>query len=165
MLDRVREALFSTLGDAVQDARVLDLFAGTGSLGIEALSRGARRARFVERDRRVQAVLRGNLESLGLRPDEAEVRGGDALAEARSAEPGSLELVFLDPPYPWVRPGARERAPLLAAVARLHGEALAPGGVLVLHVPPREVEVGDLPAGAAPEARTYGRSTLWYLWR
>ena len=64
MLDRVREALFSTLGDQVEGARVLDLFAGTGSLGLEALSRGAKEARFVERDRRALERLADNVQTL-----------------------------------------------------------------------------------------------------
>jgi 16S rRNA (guanine(966)-N(2))-methyltransferase RsmD len=64
MLDRVREAIFSTLGERVEDARVLDLFAGTGALGLEALSRGARALRLVERDPRVVALLRENVDAL-----------------------------------------------------------------------------------------------------
>lgn len=165
MLDRVREALFSTLGDQVVDARVLDLFAGTGSLGIEALSRGASFARFVERDRKVQAVLEGNLEQLGLaKGEDYELRGGSALAEARGgAGEEPFDLIFMDPPYPWLRRDSRDRAPLLEAVARLREERLAEGGVLMLHVPPRELDGEELPAAGQPERRVYGRSALWYL--
>src|SRR5205807_2554400 len=82
--DRVREALFSMLG-GVERARVLDLFAGTGALGIEALSRGAASAVFVERDARTAAVLRENLEALGLAGGRAELRRGEALAALRTA--------------------------------------------------------------------------------
>jgi 16S rRNA (guanine966-N2)-methyltransferase len=92
--DRVREALFSMLGD-VSGARVLDLYAGSGALGIEALSRGAASAVFVERDPRAVAAIERNLESLGL---EQEVLRQDAvrfLARAR----GTFDLVFCDPPY------------------------------------------------------------------
>ena len=98
--DRVREAIFSMLGD-LHEARVLDLFAGTGALGIEALSRGAARAVFVERDGAALAALRANLRALGLGEDAAEVRRGDALAALRSAsaDAETYDLVLIDPPY------------------------------------------------------------------
>ena len=90
--DRVREALFSILGDRVAGAAVLDLFAGTGALGLEALSRGAARVTFVDRD---TAAVRANLDALGL---EAEVHRRDALAFLKSAG-SAYDLVFVDPPY------------------------------------------------------------------
>ena len=98
--DRVREALFSMLGDVVGTS-VLDLFAGTGALGIEALSRGAERAVFVERDAGVVRVLNGNLAALGIAQEEAEVRGVDALEALQSARARkeTYDLVFIDPPY------------------------------------------------------------------
>jgi 16S rRNA (guanine966-N2)-methyltransferase len=96
--DRVREAVFNVLG-AVDGARVLDLFAGSGALGIEALSRGAASVVFVERDVRAATALRGNLESVGA---DDVVRRRDALAYLRSpaaAGDGPFDLVFADPPY------------------------------------------------------------------
>lgn len=98
--ERVREALFSMLG-TVQDEVVLDLFAGTGALGIEALSRGAKRAVFVERDRGALDVLTANLEALGLEEGEAEVRRGEALVALHSARARAetYDLVLIDPPY------------------------------------------------------------------
>jgi 16S rRNA (guanine966-N2)-methyltransferase len=92
--DRVREALFSMLGD-VSGARVLDLYAGSGALGIEALSRGASEAVFVERDPRAVAALRRNLEAVGV---SAAVAQSDALAFIRR-DRGPYDLVFADPPY------------------------------------------------------------------
>ncbi len=94
--DRVREAIFSALGELVPEARVLDLFCGTGALGIEALSRGAEHAVLVDRDTR--AAL-GNLERLGLggRCELVRAEVGGWLG-ARSQEAG-FDLVFLDPPY------------------------------------------------------------------
>jgi 16S rRNA (guanine966-N2)-methyltransferase len=92
--DRVREAVFSILGP-VEGLSVLDLFAGSGALGIEALSRGAASATFVERDPRAVAAIRRNLEALGV---EAPVHRRDALAFLRSGA-GPFELVFVDPPY------------------------------------------------------------------
>jgi 16S rRNA (guanine966-N2)-methyltransferase len=98
--DRVREALFSMLGD-VEGANVLDLFAGTGALGIEALSRGARRAAFVERDASVVRILSANLSDLEIPREAIEVRRMDALAALRSAQDSkeTYDLVFIDPPY------------------------------------------------------------------
>lgn len=98
--DRVREAIFNALGERVVDSEVLDLFAGVGTLGIEALSRGARRAVFVELDPRTAAGLRANLQAAGL-TGRAEVWRADALrALRRLAQRGDrFDLVFLDPPY------------------------------------------------------------------
>jgi 16S rRNA (guanine966-N2)-methyltransferase len=92
--DRVREALFSMLGD-VSGARALDLYAGSGALGIEALSRGAESALFVERDRRAADVIERNLASLGL--GERVVRQEAMRFLARGE--GMFDLVFCDPPY------------------------------------------------------------------
>jgi 16S rRNA (guanine966-N2)-methyltransferase len=110
--DRVREALFSMLGD-VSGARVLDLYAGSGALGIEALSRGAGSAVFVERDQQALAALRRNLEPVGAR---AEVRRQDVLRFLARLE-GKFDLVFCDPPYdvaPAVAPALDEALPALA---------------------------------------------------
>jgi 16S rRNA (guanine966-N2)-methyltransferase len=98
--DRVREALFSTLGP-LHGARVLDLFAGSGALGIEALSRGAAHVVFVDRSRPALATLRANLDALGIGADAAQVRGGDALEYLRRARrrADTYDLVFIDPPY------------------------------------------------------------------
>lgn len=98
--DRVREAVFSMLGP-LDGARVLDLYAGSGALALEALSRGAQRALLVERDRRALATLRANVQALGLPPERATVRPGDAVRVARDAAGGAdaYDLVFLDPPY------------------------------------------------------------------
>ena len=93
--DRVREALFSILGP-LDGERVLDLFAGSGALGIEALSRGAASAVFVDSDPRAADAVRRNLESLGA---TAAVHRRDAFAYLRSARERPFDLVFLDPPY------------------------------------------------------------------
>lgn len=98
--DRVREALFSTLGP-LSGAVVLDLFAGSGALGLEALSRGAARAVFVERDRDALVVLRANIGALGAEAERAVVRPGEASRVARDAAAAreAYDLVLLDPPY------------------------------------------------------------------
>lgn len=98
--DRVREALFSMLGP-LGGERVLDLYAGTGALGLEALSRGAGSVVFAERDRRALAALRSNIEALGIAPETATLRALDAERVAREAlaNAEAYDLVFLDPPY------------------------------------------------------------------
>jgi 16S rRNA (guanine966-N2)-methyltransferase len=98
--DRVREAVFSML-DRVEGEHVLDLFAGTGALGIEALSRGAKRAVFIERDASALEALEANLQALGLEAEEAEVRRAEALTALRSARARAetYDLILIDPPY------------------------------------------------------------------
>lgn len=110
--DRVREALFSMLAGAVdlREAVVVDLFAGSGALGIEALSRGAARATFVESDRAALAAIDANLAALGLGPERARVVRGEVLGWLRGAAgvPAGLAdevptVVFADPPYAFDR--------------------------------------------------------------
>lgn len=115
--DRVREALFSMLG-GIDGASVLDLFAGSGALGIEALSRGAESALFVERDAVAVATLRGNLAQLGLEDSDARVRVGDALSALRAARRAgeTYDLVFVDPPYNQARELERGLSALLPAL-------------------------------------------------
>jgi len=99
--DRVRETLFDVLGPAVGGACVLDLFAGTGAVGIEALSRGAARVVLVERDQSALRALRANLAALGASRAAARVIAGDVLnlLPALGAEEGPFDFVFVDPPY------------------------------------------------------------------
>jgi len=120
--DRVREAVFSMLGE-LSGARVLDLYAGTGALGIEALSRGAASALFVERDPRAAGTIEDNLRSLGL---AEPVRRQDALRFLARGE-GTFDLVFCDPPYdcvPRIAGPLAERLPaLLSRGARIVTES------------------------------------------
>ena len=120
--DRVREALFSILGP-VDGLRVLDLFAGSGALGLEALSRGAAEVTFVDSARPAVRALQANLDALEL---DAEVRRQDARAFLRDAQAGdrAYDLVFVDPPYRLAERLGAELSPLIAAV-------LAPGARVV----------------------------------
>ncbi len=96
--DRVREALFSSLHAHIAGSHVLDLYAGAGSLGLEAASRGAASVTFVERDRRVRAVLEANIAAVGV--DNFAIIGGDvAEVVARPLEGAPFTVVFADPPY------------------------------------------------------------------
>jgi len=125
MADRVREGLFSSLGDRVVDASVLDLFAGTGAVGIEALSRGARRAVFVDSAPGAVKAIHENLRRSKFQATAA-VRRLDTLAAVRQNQ-GQFGLVFVDPPY-------RLPVALLEALLReLAGQgAVASGGAVVL---------------------------------
>jgi 16S rRNA (guanine966-N2)-methyltransferase len=130
--DRVREALFAMLGP-LDGEHVLDLFAGTGALGIEALSRGAGRAVFVERDAAAAGVLSENLAALGIAPEQSELRRGDAQAAVRSARERAeaYDLIFIDPPYGQARLWGPRLSEALPAV-------LAPEGRIVLESDRRE---------------------------
>jgi 16S rRNA (guanine966-N2)-methyltransferase len=117
--DRVRETLFNWLNPHIAGMRVLDLFAGSGALAFEALSRGAGEATLVESDRAAATELRATAERFGLA--QARVENADALAMLRAAAAGSYDLVFLDPPF---------AAGLLAPALALLGQrgVLAAGG-------------------------------------
>ena len=147
--DRVREALFSILGERVHDARVLDLFAGSGALGIEALSRGALEATFVDNAPPAIRAIGANLKALGA--DATVVR-----AEARRFLGGasragrSYDLVFLDPPYRLAASLGRDLSAALAAV-------LAPGGTVVSESDRRAPQEIDLPL---EDERRYGDTLI-----
>jgi len=151
--DRVRESLFSSIGDDIIDCRFCDLYAGAGSVGIEALSRGAASATFVERDPRCIAVLERNLQTTHL-AGTATVRRGrlpECLKEIWQNS-GPFDIVFADPPY------RAALDPLLSAVADAIGGADA---VFLLQSDSRvEPEPGPL---RVLRRRTYGETALtWY---
>jgi 16S rRNA (guanine966-N2)-methyltransferase len=151
--DRVREALFAILGDRVEGARVLDLFAGTGALAIEALSRGAASAVLVEQAAPAVAVIRANLDALGL-ADRARVRRTRAETYLRSQRDGPFDLVLLDPPY------AAPVGLVAGVLGRLARTALAPGAVVVVEAAAR-AEAPPWPPGLTAERpRRYGDTAL-----
>jgi 16S rRNA (guanine966-N2)-methyltransferase len=118
--DRVRVTLFDVIGPAVAGARVLDLFAGTGAVGIEALSRGAARVVLVERDQSALRALRANLATLGASRAAARVLAGDVLQllPTVGAEEGTFDFVFIDPPYGTTLAGRTLEALAAARVCR-----------------------------------------------
>ena len=157
--DRAREALFDILAHGrfadhpvYEAARVLDAFAGTGAFGLEALSRGAEQASFLEKDRAALAALRANIAALG-EQKRAAVLPVDALRPPPAAAP--CALAFLDPPY-----GEDLAAPALAALAEAGW--LAPEALVVVEVAARQ-GLG-LPAGfTLLEERRYGAARLAFL--
>jgi 16S rRNA (guanine(966)-N(2))-methyltransferase RsmD len=147
--DRVKESLFGLLRGHCENATVFDAFAGTGALGLEALSRGAERCLFVERSREIAEILQGNIDALGVQ-DRAEVVIGDTLGPgALSRAPRPLTLAFFDPPYPIVRDALgwkRVRGQLERII-----DLLTPDGFAILRTPwPFLIEVGKEPD--SPEA-------------
>ena len=155
--ERVREALFSSL-EAVrgplQGASLIDLYAGSGAVGIEAVSRGAARVACVESDPRALAVLRSNVESLGV---AVEVSALPVERFLRTPPAQPWDVVFLDPPY---------AEPIDDVLASLAGNNwFAPDAVVVAERSARGAEPG-WPAGIEPDrSRRYGDTMLWYgLW-
>ena len=128
--DQLRETLFNVLGDGVAGSRFLDLFAGTGAMGIEALSRGAREAVFVENHAPAATLIRRNLASLGI-SDGATVLAMDAvrglalLGSGEKARSSPFDYIFLDPPYA----AASDYRRVLESLG--WGDLVAPGGVVI----------------------------------
>ena len=153
--DRVKEAMFSSLLPRLPGARVLDLFAGSGALGIEALSRGAEHVTFVEQASRPLAALRQNLELTAL-VGGAEVVTRDVATALRTGHQvrGPFDVALLDPPY------GIDREELAGVLADLVPH-LAPGAIVVLELATRGAEP-RWPAGLLPgRARRYGDTTLY----
>ena len=154
MMDRVKEALFSSLGTRVRNARVLDLYAGSGALGIESLSRGAESVTFVEQERGALAALRSNLDTLGFRGQVVAADVGSFLDGADA----DFDLVFVDPPY-------RLSLALVGEVLEGAAALLANGGVMVLHRQAGE-DAPHAPEGTQRiDERRYGRTQLWIYGR
>jgi len=155
--DQVRIALMDTLTPRLPGARVLDLFAGAGGVGLEALSRGAAHATFVERDTRAVAALRANVETLGVAA-QARVERADARAalERLAREAARFDIVFLDPPY--------EEEAVVPTLERLGALPLvvADGVVIAQHLTKRAppAEHGRL---TAFRTRRFGETTLTFF--
>ena len=158
--ERTRESLFDLLTqgralggeDRVRDARVLDAFAGTGALGLEALSRGAAEAVFIEKEPAANALIARNLASLGLTP-RARVIQGDALLPPPAPRPA--DLLLLDPPY-----GEAKAFPAIVALRRAGW--LRPGSLVALEVSAKE-HFGQPQGLEVLEDRRYGRARVLLL--
>ena len=153
--DRVRETLFSMLASRLgsfDDLRVADLFAGSGALGFEALSRGAASATFVESDAKAAAIIRRNADKLGA-ADRIQILGGSALALPRSQP---FDLILADPPY---APGSGTAVAKAVVAARW----LAAGGWMSIETSRGDrLDPGDL---TIDTDRVVGRARLWLLRR
>ena len=156
--DRVREALFSTVDSALgslHGLRFLDLYAGSGAVGLEARSRGAGVVTLVEQDRRTSAVIRDNVATLGLSQVEVVVSAVARVMERAPRAP--YDVVFLDPPY------AVPTGEVEAVLVALHGTGwLTPDALVVVERPSRGPEVTWPPGLTAGRRKKYGETTLWY---
>ena len=161
--DRVKESVFNILQGHIEGANVLDLFAGIGTMGLEAISRGAASVLMVERDRRVHAALERNIDMLGV-GDAAIGLQGDALSTLpmlRSPRP--LHLIFVDPPFAMMEDD-RTRPRVFEQMQRL-AELVDPEGFIILRTPLKHPRVDHSIAGlVGPEVRTYRKqhSVLFY---
>jgi 16S rRNA (guanine966-N2)-methyltransferase len=153
MSERIRNALFNSIGAEIESADILDAFAGTGAVGLEALSRGAASAVFVERDRLAQKFLKENIETLGAE-DTAKIVRATVRSWAQTVGPEVYDIIFADPPYTDLQ---------FSTVSELFG-LLKPGGLMVLSHPGR----GEVPAKTGVvvvDNRSYGNAYLTFYRR
>ncbi|MEV4623625.1 16S rRNA (guanine(966)-N(2))-methyltransferase RsmD [Asanoa sp. NPDC049573] len=157
--DRVREALFSSIESMLDldGARFADLYAGSGAVGIEALSRGAAHVLLVESDPRAARIIRANLASLDTGPAARLVTDRVAAVLDRGPEGGSYDVVFADPPYAMED---LEIGEMMAALVR--GGWLATDAVLVVERATRGGAIPQVEGVTSERSRRYGETTLWY---
>jgi len=148
MSERIRSSLFNILGNEIKDAEVLDAFAGSGSLGLEALSRGAKHAIFIERDRVANQILRQNVGILNVEAESAVLQMN--VASWITKNPDKLfDVIFTDPPYNDMQ---------FSTVSRLY-KLLSPKGLMVLSYPGRG-EVPPVDGIVVVDNRSYGTAAL-----
>jgi 16S rRNA (guanine966-N2)-methyltransferase len=157
-MDRVKGAIFSSLGDAMVEARVLDLFAGSGALGIEALSRGASSVVFVEGDRQSAEIIENNLAKTKLKGRVRKQDVFDYLRHASGAE--MFDVIFADPPYEKTEDGRRFTEKLLAHEAL--SQLLAPDGIFVLEKRPAEA-LPEMKQWRLLRQKKYGATEVLFL--
>lgn len=153
MSERARGALFNSLGSLVQDAEVLDAFAGTGALGLEALSRGARHATFIERDRLAQKIIDANITTLNV-SDQTKLIKTTVSNWLDTVEDAQFDLIFADPPYHDTQ---------FSTAVRLLG-LLKPQGLMILSHPGRG-EVPTKTGVVVVDNRSYGNAFLTFYRR
>lgn len=158
VMDRVKEALFNILGAGMRNASFLDLFAGTGSVGIEALSRGASSALFIDNDRMAIRTIHENLEHTGL-AERATVLRASAFDYLRRRQPRTFDYVYIAPPQYkklW-------KEALLLLDSQPHH--LNPDGIVVVQIDPAEQEPVTLDTLEPYDERRYGKTLLWFFER
>jgi 16S rRNA (guanine966-N2)-methyltransferase len=155
--DRIKESLFNIMSGSIHDKRVLDLFAGTGALGIEALSRGAVFAVFVDRAKMALSTIRQNIQALGL-DDRTRIIRWDILKglNCLTSEQQAFDLVFMDPPY-----ATGAVAPALTAL--ISSNALAPGARIVIEHSAGESLVPAIDMLALVDQRRFGKTLVSFM--
>jgi len=149
MMDRAKEAIFSSLGAAVTEAAVLDLYAGSGNLGLEALSRGARHAVFVEWRRAARQVIEANIAAVGLGGEVVAAKVEDFLGHGT----GSYDLAFVDPPYDLALPSVEA---ILGQLVRW----LADDATVVVHRRSGSGAIAGIPGLVLSDRRKYGDADI-----
>jgi 16S rRNA (guanine966-N2)-methyltransferase len=162
-VDRIKESVFSILRGWFEDANVLDLFAGVGTMGLEAVSRGAARVMMVEKDRRVFQMLQQNIEELGC-ADRATAVLGDALGQvALQRAPRPLDIVFVDPPFEMME-SQRDRRRVLDQIVRVR-PLMKDKGFVVLRCPGlRDLESMGIEGFDGPEVHRYSNTMAVLLY-
>lgn len=156
VMDRVKEALFSILGRDVLDSVWLDLFAGTGSVGIEALSRGAKLAVFVEIDRLAVKTIQDNL-ALTKLSERAVIRRADVFRLLRQPPTQSFDFIYIAPP--------QYKSQWLQALQALDSNPawIPPGTVVIVQIDPSEQQPVTFAHLEAYDERRYGKTLLWFF--
>ncbi len=165
MLDRVKESLFNIMQGNIEGSAVLDLFSGSGALGIEAISRGASRCLFVEQNRRLSGLIRRNLEVCGIGCEKARVINQDVykLPETDAGSVSySASLVFVDPPYAMISDN-RSREELFTLLGQLAPGWISADAVVVLHHAPMPFALWPQGVLHCYDRRVYGRSQLSFF--
>jgi 16S rRNA (guanine(966)-N(2))-methyltransferase RsmD len=157
-MDRVKEALFNIVGTGIQGASFLDLFAGTGSIGIEALSRGAERVLFIDRDRLAVRTIHENLTITQL-AERAEVLRADAFVYLQRPNPEAFEYIYVAPPQ---YKGMWKEVLLALDANPAH---IVPDGSVILQIDPSEREEVTLQTLQVYDERIYGNTLLWFFER
>ena len=153
MSEQIRNAIFNSLSTVIDDAVVLDAFAGTGAVGLEALSRGAKHVTFIERDRVAQNVLAKNITTLGVEGQTKIIRTTVSRWQETS-EPSMFDIIFVDPPY---------HDPQFSTVESLFG-LLKPNALMVLSHSGRS-EAPDQTGVVVVDNRSYGNASLTFYRR
>lgn len=154
--DRVKQSLFDILAPDLPDAVVYDCFAGTGSMGLESLSRGAERAVFFEMDRPAVARLKRNIDALGV-AGRSRIESRDIFRHFERAEEPKANLIFLDPPYRFLCDKSADLRRLAEQLAR----QLLPGGQVIFRHD--AADLLELPPLVRVDERRYGGMTLEFL--
>jgi 16S rRNA (guanine(966)-N(2))-methyltransferase RsmD len=156
VMDRVKEALFSILGRSILESAFLDLFAGTGSVGIEALSRGASYVLFVEVDRLALKTIQENL-ALTKLSEKAEVRRVDVFTLLKQKPPQAFDFIYVAPPQ------FRDMWPRTLEALEANPAWIPPGTIVIVQIAPNEQKPVDLKYLKPYDERRYGKTLLWFF--
>ncbi len=155
--DKVKGAIFNILGDKIVGSKILDLFAGTGSLSLEALSRGADQAVLIEKNREACGIIRDNLQMIGVQ-ERVKLYNMDAFSYLKQQQHERYDLLFVDPPY---RQGFTDKILFLVK----NSSILNPEGVIIIETDSKEEIPDDLGLLEVRIIKEYGDTKLWFLQR